>query len=760
MRSPPPRHELRLSGSKVPPTAAYNLPMADVLHAAPQTTAFAARLDSLALPYSVAERASFAAAFEYARSRCGDAAMPDGESVLDRALGTATILSGLKLDPDSIRAALLLGLPVAGTFDAEAIAAEFGADVATLVAGVARMGVIRATPSAGSPDERAAQAENLRKMLLSMVEDIRVVLIKLAERTQALRALAAGPAAVRTHAAREVLDLFAPLANRLGVWQLKWELEDLCLRALEPEAYRSIAKMLDESRLDRQRYIEDVVATLKRELAAAGVDAEITGRPKHIYSIWNKMRRKQAGMDALHDIRAVRVHVDSVKDCYTALGLVHQLWAPLAHEFDDYIAKPKANNYRSLHTAVIGPEDKPLEVQIRTKEMHQHSEYGVAAHWRYKEGAMKGVRHDPTFDEKIAWLRQVLDWKDAVADSGDWLSAFKESLFTDSIYVLTPQGKVVDLQRGATPVDFAYAVHTNLGHRCRGATVDGQMVPLHYTLKNGQQVEVVTAKQGGPSRDWLNPDLGYVQSHRARTKVRQWFKAQQLEQTIAQGRALVERELARMGQTALKLDALAAKAGFAKAEDFFAAFGRDEINSKHVQTAILALTAPQALPTAAPAPEVQMRQSRAAGSGSGILVVGVDRLLTGLARCCKPAPPDPIAGFVTRGKGVTIHRASCPNITRMQATQPERLITADWGAPRDEVFPVDIVVEAMDRQGLLRDISEVLSREKINVTAANTLTRNMQSRMAFTVEVQSLAVLKRALALVADVPGVTGASRR
>jgi GTP pyrophosphokinase len=686
--------------------------------------------------------------------------MPDGEPVLDRALGTATILAGLKLDPDSIRAALLLGLPVAGAFESDAIAASFGADVATLVAGVARMGVIRTTPSTGNPEERAAQAENLRKMLLSMVEDIRVVLIKLAERTRALRTLVAGDAVLRIQVAREVLDLFAPLANRLGVWQLKWELEDLCLRALEPDAYKSIAGMLDERRLDRQHYIEDVLKTLQRELAAAGVAAEVSGRPKHIYSIWNKMRRKQAGIDALYDIRAVRILVDSVKDCYAALGLVHHLWTPLAREFDDYIAKPKANNYRSLHTAVIGPGGKPLEVQIRTMEMHQHSEYGVAAHWRYKEGALKGVRHDPTFDERIAWLRQVLDWKDAIADSGEWLSAFKDSLFTDSIYVLTPQGKVVDLQRGSTPVDFAYAVHTNLGHRCRGATVDGQMVPLHYTLKNGQQVEVVTAKQGGPSRDWLNPDLGYVQSHRARTKVRQWFRAQQHEQTVAQGRALVERELARTGHTALKLDALAAKAGFDKAEDFFAAFARDDINSKQVQTAIQALALPLAPLPLAPEPEVQMRKSRAAGAGSGILVVGVDRLLTGLARCCKPAPPDPIAGFVTRGKGVTIHRVSCPNVTRMRATQPERLITADWGAPRDEVFPVDIVVEAMDRQGLLRDISEILSREKINVTAANTLTRNMHTRMAFTVEVQSLAVLKRALALISDVSGVTGASRR
>jgi GTP pyrophosphokinase len=737
--------------------------MVAVLHAAPQSAApqaVAAWLESLAREYSVEERASFAAAFEYARTHVADTPMPDGELSLDRAFGTATILAGLKLDPDSIRSALLIGLPVAGTFDAEEITGKFGAEVATLVAGVARMGVIRTTASTGSPEERATQAENLRKMLLAMVEDIRVVLIKLAERTQALRTLMAGDAAMRTHVAREVLDLFAPLANRLGVWQLKWELEDLCLRALEPDAYKSIAKMLDERRLDRQRYIEHVLATLARELEAAGVKAQVSGRPKHIYSIWNKMRRKQAGIDTLYDIRAVRILVDSVKDCYAALGLVHHLWAPLAHEFDDYIAKPKSNNYRSLHTAVIGPEGKPLEVQIRTVEMHQHSEYGVAAHWRYKEGSSKGVRHDPTFDEKIAWLRQVLDWKDAVADSGDLLSAFKESLFTDSIYVLTPQGKVVDLQRGSTPVDFAYAVHTNLGHRCRGATVDGQMVPLHYTLKNGQQVEVITVKQGGPSRDWLNPDLGYVQSHRARTKVRQWFRAQQHEQTVTQGRTLVERELARMGHTALKLEALAAKAGFDKTDEFFAAFARDDINSKQVQTAIQALATPAATVPVAPEPEVQTRQSRAAGAGSGILVVGVDRLLTGLARCCKPAPPDPIAGFVTRGKGVTIHRASCPNIVRMRSSQPERLITANWGTPRDEVFPVDIVVEAMDRQGLLRDISEILSREKINVTAANTLTRNMHTRMAFTVEVQSIAVLKRALALVADVAGVTGVLRR
>ena len=750
--------------ARAAPPGAYNFPMVAVLHAAPRAAApeaVAAWLESLAQEYSADERASFAAAFDYARERTGDAAMADGEAALDRALGAATILTGLKLDAGSIRGALLIGLPVAGAFDADDVRARFGADVATLVAGVARMGGIRAAADTGDKDERATQAENLRKMLLAMVEDIRVVLIKLAERTQALRSLMSGDPALRAQTAREVLDLFAPLANRLGVWQLKWELEDLSLRALEPATYKAIAQMLDERRLDREHYIRDVVATLKRELAAAGVAAEVTGRPKHIYSIYDKMRRKQAGIESLYDIRAVRILVDSVRDCYTALGLVHHLWTPLAREFDDYIAKPKANNYRSLHTAVIGPGDKPLEVQIRTWEMHQHSEYGVAAHWRYKEGGGRGARHDPTFDDKIAWLRQVLDWKDAVADSGDWLSAFKESLFTDSIYVLTPQGKVIDLPRGATPVDFAYAVHTGLGHRCRGAKVDGQMVPLNFRLANGQQVEIVAAKQGGPSRDWLNAELGYVHGNRARAKVRQWFKAQQHEATVAQGRALVERELARLGQTALKLDAVAAKAGFDKADDFFAAFARDDINSRHVQTAILAV----AQPAHAPAPadgegEVATRRSKAAGAGSGILVVGVDRLLTGLARCCKPAPPDPIVGFVTRGKGVTIHRASCSNVGRMRAAQPERLIVADWGSPRDEVFPVDIVVEAMDRQGLLRDISEVLSREKINVTAANTLTKSLHTRMAFTIEVQGLGVLKRALALIRDVKGVLAAGRR
>jgi len=725
-------------------------------------------LESLRGTYPDDDIAQFRAAHAYARSLAAAAPTRDGEPLALHAAGTAVHVAALKLDPATVRAAFLIGLPAVKNFDADDLAQRFGPDVAALVAGVARMDEIRAVPATGDAEERAAQAERLRKMLLAMVEDIRVVLIKLAERMQALRYLVAGGASVteaRERAAREVQDLFAPLANRLGVWQLKWELEDLSLRALEPLAYKSIAKMLDERRADRERYIESVIDLLRHELAAAGIRGEVTGRPKHITSIWKKMRRKEVGIDALYDIRAVRILVDDVRDCYAALGIVHHVWTPIPGEFDDYIAKPKANSYRSLHTAVIGPEGKALEVQIRTVEMHQHSEYGVAAHWRYKEAGQKGARRDPAFEDRIAWLRQVLDWKDDVAGTSEWLTAFRTSLFTDTIYVLTPQGKVVDLPRGATPVDFAYAVHTSLGHRCRGARVDGAMVPLNTPLKNGQRVEIIATKQGGPSvgpsRDWVNPELGYVTSHRARTKVRQWFKAQQLEETLAHGRAIVERELARAGATAVNLDAVAAKAGFEKSDDLFAAVGREELNTRQIQAAIKAVVQPDAQAETGTENEAGLlRQSKAAGAGSGISVLGVDRLMTVLARCCKPAPPDGIVGFVTRGKGVTIHRASCTTAARLRAREPERLITAEWGAPRDEVFPVDVVLEAADRQGLLRDITEVFSRERINVTAANTLTRDMRSRMAFTLEVRSLDALQRALALVRDVRGVVSATRR
>jgi GTP pyrophosphokinase len=721
-------------------------------------------LNSLLAGFAVPDREVIERAADLAVAAGSATRTPEGEPVLPHVLGAASILTTLNLDADSIAAALLLGQPLgASDGGAERLREQFGEHVAMLVEGVARMGQIHNDAAVLNPAERAAQAERLRKMLLAMVEDIRIVLIKLAERVQTMRFVVTAGEDVRRETAKEVLELFAPLANRLGVWQIKWELEDLSLRALEPVAYKSIAKALDERRHDRETYIRKIMALLARELAAAGIHADVAGRPKHIYSIFSKMRRKQIGIDALYDIRAVRVLVDDIKDCYTVLGLVHNLWTPLPSEFDDYIARPKPNHYRSLHTAVIGPDGKPLEVQIRTFEMHQHSEYGVAAHWRYKEAGRseKSQKASGGFDDKIAWLRQILEWKKDVSGPGEWLEQFKTSLFEDTIYVFTPQGKVIDLPAGSTPVDFAYHIHSSLGHRCRGAKVNGAMVPLNTPLANGQRVEVVTVKEGGPSRDWLNPELGYLVSHRGRAKVRQWFKAQDLEADIATGRALVEAEMKREGfgaARALNLDDVCREAGYPKLDEFFAAAAHGDINTRQIQHAIRA--AAKLARTPEDEDVVVARQSKATGSGSGILIVGVDKLMTGLGKCCKPAPPDPIIGFVTRGKGITIHRKSCSNIARMQAVHAERLITADWGEAREEVFPVDIEVEAIDRQGLLRDISEVFSREKINVTAVNTLSKNLQARMSFTVEVASLTQMKKALQLVEEVKGVLSAGRR
>ncbi len=740
----------------------------------PEEKRFSAWLAHVHDAYSDSDKALLAQAYEEMRQGAGDGKTETGEAWADYALGMAGILAELHLDPATLLAALLLPLAYQPAWsdekNVEGIARRYGDDAVTLIHGTLRMQEIHMTPQGVDAAERSRQAENLRKMLLAMVEDIRIVLIKLAERLQTIRRLAShGDETLRQKTAREVADLFAPLANRLGVWQVKWELEDLSLRILEPDEYRRIATLLDERQVDRQRYIENVIATLKEELALAHIKADITGRPKHIYSIWNKMRRKQAEIDALYDIRAVRILVDDVKDCYTALGVVHNLWTPLPREFDDYIAKPKANNYRSLHTAVIGPEDKSVEVQIRTWEMHRHSEYGVAAHWRYKEKSYgQAGKAEAGFEQKIAWLRQILEWKDLVSDEGELLSAFKSSLFTDIIYVLTPQGKVVDLPSGSTPIDFAYALHTNLGHRCRGAKVNGQMVPLNHVLKNGQRVEIVTAKQGAPSRDWLNSELRYVASHRARTKIRQWFKQQQIEETVAQGRAIVEKELARAGASLINLDALAGQGGFANANDLFASVAREEINHRQLQHMILALAKPgAALPDAPPdddvietkAPLSERQGKKAAGSG-GVLVVGVDRLMTNLARCCKPAPPDPIVGFVTRGKGVTVHRCSCENVKRIEASQPERLVEADWGDTAESVFAVDIVVDANDRPGLLRDLSEVFSREKVRLISVNMQSRQHQTRIYFTAEVKGLPQLQTTLKAVRDITGVVDVARQ
>lgn len=712
-------------------------------------------------------------AIEFARSSYGHEALGTRESVWSHALGMALIVAGLRLDADSRIAALLFAYPglIGGegkegeAAAEEQIAARFGRPVAQLVAGITRLTRLRPIArgflrDAGEdPNEAKAQIEVLRKMLLAMVEDIRVVLLRLASRTQTLRYYAANPADLRVTVARETLELYSPLANRLGVWELKWELEDLSFRFLHPDIYRKIATQLDEKRIEREQFITDAIARLREELANAGVhDVEIYGRPKHIYSIWNKMRKKGVEFSEVYDVRALRVIVDEVKDCYTVLGIAHNLWTPIPKEFDDYISHPKGNYYRSLHTAVRCRDGRSLEVQIRTREMHRHAELGVAAHWRYKEGSKPGGGED--YDEKIALLRQLLQWKDEVADSADWVQRYKQAELDETIYVLTPQGRVVPLPRGATPIDFAYRVHTDLGHRCRGARVNGALVTLNTPLQNGQRVEIIAAKQGGPSRDWLNPAQHYLGTPRARAKVRQWFASLAHDESLSEGRTLVMRELQRIGLTNANLDDMAGRLGLAGSEQMLIAFARGEIGPRALQVAARGGAA--ALPAATegvPEMAAPLKKPKAKEGDSGILIVGVDKLMTSLAGCCKPAPPDAIIGFVTRGKGVSIHRADCSNVANMSLRHPERLIETAWGIGGGGVFAVDVVVEANDRQGLLRDVSEVFSREKINVTAVNTLSRQGAARMSFTVEISDINHLKRTLATIREVSGVVDARR-
>ncbi|TAJ81194.1 MAG: bifunctional (p)ppGpp synthetase/guanosine-3',5'-bis(diphosphate) 3'-pyrophosphohydrolase [Gallionellaceae bacterium] len=602
--------------------------------------------------------------------------------LLQHALGAAAILAKMNMDSASIVAVILHALPEYLQGWAEKTKADFGSDVYDLVEGISRMEQIRQFSEMVGPhiqenkkSDQAQQIETLRKMLLAMVQDIRVVLIKLAERTQTMRRLAHADAEQQQLIAHETRGIFAPLANRLGVWQIKWELEDLSLRFIEPQLYKQVARLLDERRADREQYIADVLTLLKRELAQAGIQADVSGRPKHIYSIINKMKRKHLEFGELYDVRAVRILVEDLRDCYTALGLIHNLWQPIPGEFDDYIAHPKSNGYRSLHTAVIGPRELAIEVQIRTTEMHQHSELGVAAHWRYKEGG----KSDAKFDEKIAWLRQILEWKEDVADSGDMLEQFKSELFQDHVYVLTPQGKVIDLPKGATPVDFSYTLHTDLGHRTRGAKVNGSIVPLNYKLQNGQRVEILTAKIGAPSRDWLSPYLGYLQSSRARAKVRQWFKMQNFDENVAQGRAQLDKELHRLGVTSVNQEKVAQRLRFNKLEDFLAAIGRSEITQHQITVAIQ-----EELP--GKQDEARPVMARAATSNTtptGVLVEGVGNLLTKTAQCCHPAPSDAIVGYVTRDRGITLHRKDCPAMLRLPEHRRDRMLEAQWGKQGD-----------------------------------------------------------------------------
>jgi GTP pyrophosphokinase len=723
--------------------------MVSVVQLHPQNSA--AALEPLAEGLAGEERALLARALGFAEPLYAGQTLSTGEPVWPHALGLGASLAAIGMDPAARAAGVLFAAPkyLGGT---EKLAEVFGAQIAGLAAGVEKLHQLRVLTRANS----AQQSEVLRKMVLGMVQDIRVVLIRLASRTQTLRWFAKHASDERRAYAQETLDIYAPLANRLGVWQLKWELEDLSFRFLEPEVYKGIAKMLDERRVEREQYIAQAMAALARELEAAGVRGEISGRPKHITSIWNKMRVKGLDFEQVHDVRALRVIVPSVKDCYAALGAVHNLWQPIAREFDDYISRPKGNLYQSLHTAVLGPGGKTLEVQIRTEEMHRHAELGIAAHWRYKESG-KATRADSAFDDKIAWLRQLLAWRDEIADRASWSEQTQRAALDDTIYVVTPQGKVVDLPAGSTPIDFAYALHTDLGHRCRGAKVDGHIVQLDTPLKSGQRVELTVAKSGGPSRDWMSADRGFAKSPRARQKIRQWFNTQALAETVAEGRAIVEREMKREGRSGAKLEALAAKLGLGKPDELFAAVARDEVNLRQLHEALRVLAgAPAAAPGPAALPTAKKR--KAAAADSGILVVGMDRLLTQLAKCCKPVPPDPIRGFVTRGRGVSIHREDCASLKRLAQTDPARLIDTQWGSTAG-AYSVDMVVTASDRPGLLRDVGEALARERINVTAVRTQSRDDLAFMRFSFEVADVAQLKRAFAVVRDVAGVIRVAR-
>ena len=699
-----------------------------------------------------------------------------GEDALDHADGVANILEGIGAAPSMRAAAYLV---YAGDYlqkPEEVVTKAFGASHASLVMHTRKLVQIQRAAREAKVDgeQRAQQAERVRKMLLAFSRDLRVVLLRLASRLQTLRYFAACKQPCPEALARETMQVFAPLANRLGIWQIKWELEDLAFRFLQPEHYKTVARLLDEKRIEREQQVEAFRQRLADQLRAHGIVAEVQGRPKHLYSIWKKMQGKGLGFDRVLDVRALRVIVDDVPACYAALGLVHQLLPPVADEFDDYIARPKPNGYQSLHTVVLDDDARPVEVQIRTRAMHEHAEHGVAAHWAYKEAGVKGyagsVAADSDFDAQLAEarksvLRQLLAWeRDFVGQDDAQSTADAASTFDDRIYVFTPQAAIVELTAGATPIDFAYAVHTDLGHRCRGAKIDGVMVPLSTALKNGQTVEITSVKEGGPSMDWLNAELGYLQSPRSKAKVRAWFNARAQAETIARGREAVEKLLQRIGKTSVKLDDLAAQLGFRQADALFEVVGKDEFSLRTIETL---LKPPEPLPTVDEV--IALRKARPEGESpkGGVLVVGVESLLTTLSRCCRPAPPDAIGGYVTRGKGVAIHRSGCSNFKQMAQRLPERVISVAWGAPRDgkdALYPVDVLVEAADRHGLLRDISEVFSKDRMNVTGVKTQSvrdgGGGTAFMTFTVEMADAAKLAQVLRLVGQVGGVRAVRRK
>lgn len=678
-------------------------------------------------------------------------------------LEMAQILMDLRLDTESIIAALLYRAVREGRLSLQKVEREFGETVAKLIEGVLRMAAISAIQNAsGEPalGKREDQVENLRKMLVAMVDDVRVALIKLAERTSAIRAVKDSPPDKRRKVAEEVFHIYAPLAHRLGIGHLKWELEDLAFRYMQSDSYKKIATLLDEKRLDRQKYIDTVVYRLKDELQTTGVRCDVYGRAKHIYSIWRKMSRKSLDFSQIYDIRALRILVDSVPDCYRAMGTVHVLWRPISGEFDDYIANPKENGYRSLHTAVVGPEGKVIEIQIRTNEMHEDAELGVCAHWLYK-GTDTGSSKDQGYEQKISWLRQVLEWHEEIDDLPDLAQELRADINPDRIYVFTPDGHVVDLPPESTALDFAYRVHTEIGHHCRGAKINGRMGTLRRQLENGDQVEVLTHPDAHPSRDWLYPDSGYLNTSRARAKVAQWFKRQARDQNLAEGRQMVLRELDRLDLSQAPLQGVAEALNVKSTNDLFAAVGAGDVRVGQVVHTLLKQTdgddrQQEDLPL------VRTPSSQASGTGSDdIFIEGVGNLMTQIANCCQPLPGDQISGFVSQGRGVVVHRSDCPNLLHMEAIEPNRILQVSWGMQPSQTYPVEISILAYDRTGLLRDVSMVMANKKVNVIGVNTQSNrgDNTASMQLTVEMDSLQNLSTVINEVEQLPNVMSARR-
>jgi len=667
-----------------------------------------------------------------------------GEAYIQHPLAVAFLLANVGMDPDTVAAGLLHDVVEDSDIDLERLKQEFGSGVASLVDGVTKLEQIDRFSQMSEGLRDARESESLRKMFIAMAEDIRVVIIKLADRLHNTRTLDPLPEERRRAFARETLEIFAPLASRLGVWQWKWELEDLSLRYLDPTTYTEIASFIEERRLKREVGLQRHVEILQRKLVEEGVEAEITGRPKHIYSIYRKMQRKGVPFGQVYDVRGIRVITRTIPDCYRVLGIVHGLWRPIPGEFDDYVATPKDNMYQSLHTAVVGDDGKTLEVQIRTWEMHRTAEYGIAAHWRYKEGG----KPDQVFEAKIAWLRSLMEWRQEVTDAGEFVDAMKTDVFQDRVYTFTPKGKLIDLPLDATPLDFAYHVHTEIGHRCRGAKVNDQWVRLEHPLHTGDRVEIITSKRAAPSRDWLNPALGYVKTSRARTKIRQWFRRQDREQNIAQGREIVERELKRLGME-LSHEAVAKFFNYEKLDDFHAAVGFGDINSQQIASRI-AETRPREEKELLPIPPLP------AQAIEGIQVQGTGGLLTRLAQCCHPLPGNEIVGYVTRGRGVTVHRRDCPNILR--TTDTGRLIEVGWGT-RLQTVPVTVCIIAYDRTRLLHEISGIISAEDINMSTVNVGRQKNIVTLYITLEIGTIAQLSRVLTKIERLPNVIEARR-